>query len=115
MDAIGILPAKMRVAFGLKHMNGPKAIETSIYLRQHPAGSPVLVYWTITKRWEGPLTFIGMDSEPAFVQTVRSRTIFACTCVKPYVKSAINEQEGIRKEKEYQGMMGKDTMVSEGE
>lgn len=91
MDEVTKLHAKMRLAFGLKHTAGPKGVEQSECLRQLPAGSPVLVFRTASKLWEGPFDFISVSGETAVVQTKRGRRIFRSTCVKPYVRSQLND------------------------
>lgn len=49
INEVSEIHSKVRVAFGLKHFGRPKRIEQSKYLRNLPAGSPVLVYRTTSK------------------------------------------------------------------
>lgn len=79
--------AKRRLAFALRHPSGPKGKERSERLRKLPAGSPVLIYRTKTKSWEGPFKFISIEDETAVVQLNRGRKIFRSTCVRPLVDS----------------------------
>lgn len=68
--------AKRRLAFALRHPSGPKAKETSAALHNLPAGSPVFVYRTKTKSWEGPLRFISIEGEAVVVQLKNRQRIF---------------------------------------
>lgn len=54
------LHSRMPIPFGLKHTAGPKRIKQSKFLRQFPAGSPVLTYRTTTKKWEVQFSFISL-------------------------------------------------------
>ena len=81
--------SKRRIAFALRHPGIPKDIETTNDLKDLPAGSLVLVYRTVTKKWEGPFKFISIDGETVVVQLPRGRKIFRSVCVKPYIKSKL--------------------------
>lgn len=59
-------------------------------LRYLPAVSPLLVYLTTKKAWEGPYLFINVDGETVFVQLLNLRRSFCTTCVKPWVKRMWN-------------------------
>lgn len=93
MQAAEKIQAKARIQFGLRHTGGPKGDEASTRLRQLPAGSPVLVYRTTTRKWEGPFIFISVEDETAIVQTGRGRRIFRSNCVKPTTPSALDDDE----------------------
>ena len=79
--------AKRRLSFALKHSGGPIGKEISEKLRDLPSGSPVLVYCTVTKRWEGPFLFISVQGETAVIQLPRGRKIFRTSCIKPWTES----------------------------
>lgn len=76
--------ARRRITFALKHPSSPKAKEHSKLLMDLPAGSPILVYRTTSKKWEGPFKFISIEGETAVIQLHRGRKIFRSTCIKPY-------------------------------
>lgn len=79
--------AKSRIAFALRHPGGPKAQEVSQILRDLPAGYPVLVFRTATKRLESPFKYVSVDGQTAVGQLNRDRRIFRATLLKPYVTS----------------------------
>ena len=85
--------SRRRIAFALRHPSNAKAKEQSAQLRDLPAGSPVLVYRTTTKRWEGPFTYITSSGDTAVVQLTRGRRIFRTNCVKPWVKSILGKDK----------------------
>lgn len=78
--------ARRRLAFALRHPSGPKAKEVSAQLRRLPPGAAVLVYRTVSNRWERPFQFVSCDDETVIVQLPRGRRIFRSTCVKPFVR-----------------------------
>lgn len=93
---------KRRIAFALRHPSSPKAKELSQRLLDLPAGSPVLVYRTKTKQWEGPYKYIAIEGETVTIQLPRGRKIFRTTCVKPWTrpltKHDTNDQDQHTKE-----------------
>lgn len=54
-----------RVEFVLKHPGGPKEGEASPALNELPSGLLFLFYRHASKKWEGPNTFVSIDSKPA--------------------------------------------------
>lgn len=60
--------AKRWLSFALRHPSGPKAKEVSARLRSLPPGDDVLVYRTISKRWEGHFKYVSCDGETLVVQ-----------------------------------------------
>lgn len=54
MDSASSEQERRRVAFGLRHSGGPKSGEDQHGLHDLPFGTKVLVYRTVSKRWEGP-------------------------------------------------------------
>ena len=99
--------AKRRVSFALRHTAGPKAKEISQRLVDLPSGSPILLFRTSTKKWEGRYKFISVDGETAVIQLNKGRKIFRSTCVKPWVKSALgsNNKETLNTEEEDNAML----------
>lgn len=83
--------AKRRIAFAIRHPSNPKAKEMSSRLRDLPSRSPVLVWRTKPKLWEGPFRFISVEGETAVVQLNRGRRIFRTSCVKPWIRSLLTE------------------------
>lgn len=49
-------------------------------------GSPVLLYLSHSKGWEGPFKFIQFEGRTVVVQTIRGRNIFSSPCFKPFTK-----------------------------
>lgn len=81
--------AKKWLALGLGNHPRPSAGELCSELRKFPGGAPVWVYRTKYKTWEGAHRFISVDGETAIVQTSRCRLIFSSSCVRPQVKSQL--------------------------
>lgn len=67
--------SRRRVKYTLRHPSSPKAKEMSKRLRELPEGSPVLVYRTHSKRWEGPYRSISVEGEAAVIQLERTSDI----------------------------------------
>lgn len=78
--------SRRRISFGLRHNGSPKANEDNNMLRELPAGSPVYLYRTRTKLWEGPHIFVSIDGETVIVQTPAGRKIFRSNCIRPVRK-----------------------------
>lgn len=74
---------------GLRHTETKKAVESPQSLRENSAGSPVLVYRSTSKTWEGPVKIIQMDGETVLDQMGRGRKIFRSSSVKPIVRSKL--------------------------
>lgn len=70
-----------------------KEKEMSTGLRNHPVGSPVLVFRTKKQGWDVTHVFVQVDGETEIVQTQAGRRIFRTTCVKTWVKSAMKRAE----------------------
>ena len=83
--------SRRRIAFALRHPISAKARDQSTKLMALPSGSPVLVYRTTTKTWEGPFKFISCENETVVVQLSKGRRIFRTTCVKPYTDPALSQ------------------------
>lgn len=99
---------RRKSAFAFKHKDGPNGKEISIILQKLPAGCPVLVYWSSTKRWEGPLKFLIIEREAVVVIFNRRLEVFRSSCVKPMVTPMIevdvargNKDFHSKKEKAY--------------
>lgn len=82
--------SKLRIAFALRHTEGPKAKTMSQRLQYLPSGSPVLVYRTKTKICKGPVKFISVDKQAAVLQLQRVRNILRTKIMKPCVKPNCN-------------------------
>ena len=52
----------------------------------------MLVYRTVSKKWEGPFRYISCEGETVVVQLDVGRKIFRTTCVKPYVLADFGHQ-----------------------
>lgn len=87
MDEVSKIRSRIRVAFGLRKVIGPKEFEKSQPLRELSAVSPVLVYRTTSKRREGPFTFISVDGETVVLKKRKGRRIFRSACVQQFVRS----------------------------
>lgn len=85
------LTSRRGISFDIKHTAGPKGRDVSHELRKLPAGSPVLVYRKNKKGWCELYRFVSVDGETAVIQTSRECKIFRLTCVKPYTKSDMEE------------------------
>lgn len=81
--------AKRRLAFEKRHPSSPKAKELSQKLMDLSSGSPVLMYRTKTKTWDGPYRYMNINVETVVVQLNKGRKIFRSTPVKPWVHSRL--------------------------
>lgn len=88
MDTVRKIQTRKRIEFGLKHRGSGKAHENSYKLRLLPAGSPVYVYRTKSKIWEGPYPFIQIEGHTVAVQLPSGRKIFCSHVVKSEVPAA---------------------------
>ena len=75
--------AKRKVAFALRHPRSAEAQRQEDKLRLLPAGSPVRIYRSKAKKWEGPYPMINVDEGVVTVQMPRGRRIFRSSAVKP--------------------------------
>lgn len=75
---------RRKITIELKHSKGQNGKEQSLEMWKLPAGSPVLVYHTKSKRCEVQYTFIYIDGETVPVQLDHGRRMFRSTCVKPF-------------------------------
>lgn len=76
-------------AFGLRHNENMKGKDSLESLRNFPVGTPLLLYQTVSKTWEGPFTFIQVGSETVVVQKSCRQNLFRSFCVKPSTKSKL--------------------------
>lgn len=81
------------IALVLRHSGGPKRFERSVQILSLPAGSPVLVYKTASKTWEGPFPFENIDGEMIFVQLKKGGKLFRSNCIKPWASSTRTEAD----------------------
>lgn len=59
-----------------------------------PEGSPVLLFKTEYKRWEGSYKFVSLESETVIIQLYRDHKIFRSTCFKPCMPSLFSRERG---------------------
>lgn len=78
--------AKKRLAFALRHPFGAKEKENSQRLLDLPSSSPVLLYLTNSRKWEGPFLYISIEVETVVVQLNKGRIIFHSICVRPWIR-----------------------------
>lgn len=86
--------SERKLAIRLKYEHGSKGVEASSKMRELAPASPVLVYRSSTRGWEGPFKFVNIEEGTAVVQLKHGRKTFRSICVKSYVKlvgSANNE------------------------
>ena len=83
MEEVRKVIAKRKISFALKHPCSKEAQEQERRLRLLPAGSPVRVFRTKSKKWEGPFPFISIDDGVAVIQMPRGRKLFRSSAVKP--------------------------------
>lgn len=77
---------KRRISFALRHPASERNRKNTEALYNLPAGLPVLVYRTTTKKWESPHKFVSIEGETAVVQFSSGRRIFRSHCVKPLIQ-----------------------------
>ena len=74
---------KRKLAFALRHPRNAAAQDQERRLQKLPSGSPVLVYRTKSRKWEGPFRLVSTDDGTAVVQLKNGRKIFRTSAVKP--------------------------------
>ena len=74
--------ARRKIAFALKHPRAATAQTQDEELRMLPAGSPVRVYRTRTRKWEGPFPLVSVDNGVVVVQLPSGRKLFRSDVVK---------------------------------
>lgn len=79
----------------MRHTANKKGVHSSQSLQGLPPGSPLLVYLSRSKTWDGPFKFIHIDGEIVVVQTGDGRKIFRSSFVKPMVRSEIDKADDI--------------------
>lgn len=77
------------ISFALTQKYGPKAIEPSKELRKFPARSLVLVYRTMSNKWEGLHMSVSIEGDTVIVKTFHGRKIHRSKCRRPWVCSQL--------------------------
>lgn len=95
----------------LRYNSLKKGVESSQCLRELSAGSPVLVFFSVSKSGEGPFKLIQIDDETLFVQKKRRRKIFRSSYVKPLKKWKLNKNENVNDEDTDDNLEGTDSSV----